>query len=119
MNDVVKILTEMSGPPSQAEAFDTWLKMGSALEFLRDNAAQREFVVYASGRSIFVHAILAPVSVMSPPDINDLMSWNCTPTSSWGVTVQFSEPASVWISPSIGPSGVAHVDSIPAPKRIL
>jgi hypothetical protein len=101
---VVDRLNRISEAPSQ-EDFDSWLGMGSALDFLRDNSQQDEFVVYASNRSSFIHAILAPASSLSPPDIDDLMSWNCNPSSSWGITVRFSEPRSVWISPPLDHTG--------------
>jgi hypothetical protein len=101
MAGVVDKLNRISEPPSQKEDFDTWLEMGSALDFLRDDGQQDDFVVYASNRYSFVHAVLAPASSVNPPDIDDLMSWNCNPASSWGITVQFSEPRSVWISPPL------------------
>jgi hypothetical protein len=110
MSDVPKRLIEMSLVPAQPEAFNAWLAMGNALDFLRDNARQNEFVVYASDRSTFIHAVLAPASALNPPDIDDLMSWNCNPTSSWGITVQFSEPRSVWISPPLEHSGSKTLD---------
>jgi len=57
---VVDSLNRISEPPPQKEDFDTWLEMGSALDFLRDNRQQDDFVVYASNRYTFVHAVLAP-----------------------------------------------------------
>jgi hypothetical protein len=105
MSDTEKTLTEISQVPAEKAEFDAWLQMDSALDFLRDNAQKDEFVVYASDRSTFIHAILAPISALNPPDIKDLMSWQCTPTSSWGITVQFSEPSSVWVSPPLEHSG--------------
>jgi hypothetical protein len=108
---VVDRLNRISEPPSQKEDFDTWLEMGSALDFLRDNSQQDEFVVYASCHSTsFIHAILAPASSLNPPDIDDLMSWNCSPTSSWGITVRFSEPRSVWISSPLDHTGSKTLD---------
>jgi len=38
------------------------------------------------------------------------MSWNCNPASSWGITVQFSEPRSVWISPPLDHTGSKTLD---------
>jgi len=107
---IVDRLKQMAEWPSQAESFNAWLEMGSALDLLRDNAQQHEFVVYASDRFTFIHAILAPASLLNPPDIEDLMSWNCNPTTSWGVTVQFSEPRSVWISPPLEHTGSKTLD---------
>jgi hypothetical protein len=105
MADAIDRLNEISEPPSQPEAFNTWLEIGNALDFLSDNARQDEFIVYASDRSSFIHTILAPASALNPPDIDDLMSWSCNPTSSWGISVQFSEPRSVWISPPLDHTG--------------
>jgi hypothetical protein len=84
--------------------------MDSALDFLRDNSQQDEFVVYASNRSTFIHAILAPASSLNPPDTDDLMSWSCNPTSSWGITVQFSDPRSVGISLPLDHTGSKTLD---------
>ena len=74
MADVVDRLNQISEPPSQKGDFDTWLNMGSALDFLRGNAQRDEFVVYALDRSTFIHSILAPASSLDPPDIDDLTS---------------------------------------------
>jgi len=105
MSDVVLSLSQMSGPPEGKEAFDAWLQMDSALAFLRDNAEQDEFVVYPSNRSTFVHAILVPASLVSPPNTDDLMSWNGSADSSWGIDARFSQPPSVWISPPLDHTG--------------
>jgi len=108
---VVDRLNRISDSPAQKEDFDIWLEMGSALEFLRDNNQQDEFVVYASNHSAFIHAILVPASSLSPPDLDDLMSWSCNPTSSWGIAVRFSEPRSVWISPPLDHTGSQTLDN--------
>jgi hypothetical protein len=100
----------MSDAPSEDEAYDAWLAMGNALTFLRDNALRDDFVVYASDRSSFIHAALVPRAAVNPPDVDDLMSWQCSPTSSWGITVQFSEPRSVWLTPPLEDSGSAALD---------
>jgi hypothetical protein len=105
MSVIVDRLNRISEPPVQREDFETWLNMGSALDFLRDNSQQGEFVVYGWNRSTFIHAIVVPASSLNPPDIEDLMCWCCNPTSSWGITVQFSEPRSVWISPPLDHTG--------------
>src|SRR6266481_1156240 len=75
MADLTDSLVRMSEPPLNTEAFKSWLEMGSAFDFLRDNTRQNDFVVYASDSSSFIHAILAP-ALLNPPDIDDLMSWS-------------------------------------------
>ena len=105
MANVVDKLNQISAAPSEKEAFETWLEMGSAIEFLRQNAQQDEFVVYASIQSTFIHAIIVPASSVNPPNTDDVMSWSCNPWSSWGITVTFSEPRTVSISPPLDDAG--------------
>ena len=105
MGVVEDLLSRISEPPSRKEDFDTWLNMGSALAFMCDNVKDSEFVVYASNRSVFIHAILAPTARLNPPDVDDLMSWSCNASSSWGIGVQYSEPRAVWISAPLNHTG--------------
>jgi hypothetical protein len=43
--DAIDWLNQISEPPSHLEAFNTRLEMGNALDFLRDNSQENEFVV--------------------------------------------------------------------------
>ncbi len=104
MADVIERLIQISAAPSQKEAFDAWLEMESALDLLRDNCRQDELVLYCSW-STFIHGILVPTSSVNPPNTDDLMSWNCNATSSWGITVTFSEPRSAFLSPPLSNTG--------------
>ncbi len=110
MSDVVDRLIRISRVPSDKEEFNSWLEMGSALDFLRDNSQQDEFVVYASTRGTFIHAILAPASLLDLPDIEDLMSWRCDSSSSWAIEVCFSKPRSVSISHPLDRTGSKALD---------
>lgn len=71
MNDVLKRLFNLSIAPQETEAFNAWLGAEDALTFLADNAKEDEFVVYASIEHTFIHAVLVPVSLVNPPDIED------------------------------------------------
>lgn len=110
MPDVVERLIRLSEVPADKEGFEIWLGMESALDFLRDNSHQDEFVIYASSRGAFIHALLAPASLLDPPDIDDLMSWRCDPSSSWGIGVRFSEPREAWISQPLDHTGSKTLD---------
>ncbi len=102
MTEIIKTLQELSTPSSQKEAFDIWLELKDAVAFLTENAGGEEFVVYAGLTAhTFMHAILVPASLVNPPDIEDLMSWNCNASSSWGISHTYSEPPSVYISPPL------------------
>ena len=46
--------------------------------------------LYAGLMHTFMHAILVPVELVDPPDIEDLMAWNYDASSSWGVTISFA-----------------------------
>ena len=105
MNNVEKRLRELSTAPTQKDAFDAWLAQEDALRFLNDNAEEQEFVVYAGLMHTFMHAVFVPTALVNPPDIEDLMEWNCTPSNSWGVTITFSEPPEVSISPPLEHTG--------------
>ncbi|MGB7150568.1 MAG: hypothetical protein WBD45_15530 [Terriglobales bacterium] len=101
MADVATILKELSATPSDPATYDDWLGMKDILAFLRDNAHHNEFIVYATFRNTFIHAVLAPASEFNPPDYQDLLAWECTPYSSWGVEISFGNPKSVSICPPL------------------
>lgn len=99
MPNIASILNRISTPPEEPSAFNEWLKQDDAIEFLKRNAKQDEFVMYASVRAhTFMHAVLVPASSAVSPDIKDLMNWDCNPTSSWGIEIRFSEPREIWVT---------------------
>ena len=110
MSGVVSRLIETSQAPAQNEQFDDWLRMESALAFIRDNAKDDEFVGYASHPFTFIHAVLVPASSLTPPDVDDLMSWNINPRSSWGISYNFSAPGSISIVPPLEQTGSKTLD---------
>src|SRR5437879_2342024 len=108
MPDAISRLTESSRAPSDS-AFEPWLKMDDAVTFLKENARENEFVVYASTESAFIHAVLVPSASVNPPNIEDLMGWNHNPHSSWGIMVQYPEVV-VSIAPPLDSSGTQTLD---------
>lgn len=97
-------------PPSTKEAFDAWLELKDAVAFLKDNALQNEFVLYAGMTHTFIHAVLVSASSVTPPDIEDLMSWSFNASSSWGISYTYSKPPSVSISPPLQHTGSKILD---------
>lgn len=68
MSDISNRLRQISIPPSENEAFDTWLEGKDAIALLKDNARYEDFVVYASfSMHTFMHAIVVPASKITPP----------------------------------------------------
>src|SRR5580692_6790598 len=86
MPSIAARLAKISIPPSGGEAFDLWLKHQDTLSLLEDNLREDDIVLYASFTYTFMHMVLVPDSLLNPPDIADLMSWNCNTHSSWGVS---------------------------------
>jgi len=76
MPDPVNRLAYISKEPLEKQAFESWLRMEDAVAFLKDNASESEFVVYASTGCAFLHCVLVPTASVNPPDIphhrNDL-----------------------------------------------
>lgn len=105
MADLVTTICDFGNAPEDKESFDAWLQMGDVLAFLKENANQQEFVIYASNVHTFIHAIAVPNEQLNPPDIDDLMGWNFNASSSWGIWTQFSTPPKIWIGPPLDGAG--------------
>lgn len=102
MNDVLKKIRDLSVAPHDPEKFKRWLGQDDALLFLEENASEDEIVVYAGLPHTFIHGVLVPKAVITPAGIEDLLSWNCNPFSSWSVVSSASEG---WIAPPLSGSG--------------
>lgn len=105
MADLITRIRDLGKVPEGREAFETWLQMGDALAFLKENTDEEDFVIYASGVHTFIHAIVVPNERLNPPDVDDLMSWNFNASSSWGIWVRFSKPPEISISHPLEGSG--------------
>src|ERR1022692_4114106 len=110
MPDAITRLREISVPPSEKSAFDAWLGMNDALAFLTANAQEDELVVYAGVGHTFMHAIVVPDALLDPPDNEDLMSWNCNASSSWGFSCTTSTPPVASVSPPLDNTGSKILD---------
>jgi hypothetical protein len=110
MADPIKRLIHISAAPSEKDAFNAWLKMDDAVEFLKHNAQEEEFVVYASLPSTYMHAVLVPTAAVNPPNVEDLMKWSCNASSSWGIETTFSKPHSICIMPPLDHTGTKTLD---------
>jgi hypothetical protein len=110
MADVANILRGLSTAPTDGAAYDSWLEMKDIIAFLKDNVNHNEFIVYATFRNTFIHALLAPAVVLNPPDYDDLLAWECTPYSSWGVEIFFGKPSSISVTPPLSHTGSKTLD---------
>lgn len=97
----------MSVAPSELGSFQAWLEQGDALTFLQQNTVDDELVLYANMQNIYIHALLVPANLVDPPNIDDLMRWNCNAYSSWSVTARFHPSPSIAITPPLVGTGSA------------
>jgi hypothetical protein len=112
MTDVASLLRQISNAPSDSEgaSFDTWLELSDALAFLKANARQDEFVVYANLQHAFIHAVLVPSPLVDMPDNEDLLAWHYDAYSSWGVEIRYTTPVSISITEPLDHTGSKTLD---------
>ena len=98
MKDITKELKKLATVPQEQAAFEEWLKMTDALQFLEDNARDEEFVVYAGADFTYLHAVLVPRAAVEPPNVEDLLGWNFNASSSWAVWSSLGDQPDVGLS---------------------
>ncbi|MCC6351505.1 MAG: hypothetical protein IT202_03245 [Fimbriimonadaceae bacterium] len=79
----VEILVKLDETPKDQAAFGQSLDMKWMVKFLEANDTSSEFVLYAGLNDVFLHSILVPNSLLSPPDEEDVMSWSANPFDLW------------------------------------
>lgn len=97
MKRIISALCALNTVPTDENAFANWLELGDAIEFLNENAEAEEFVLFAQAPHVFIYAVLVPEPLLNPPDVEDLMSWDCHPSQSWTTATTFSEPPTISI----------------------
>ncbi len=109
MPNIVEMLKQMSKAPEDQDAFNRWLHMQDAVEFLRLNLNHEEFVVYSNTQHCFMHTVAVPSTLVDPPNVDDLLRWNCDAYSGWGIAIGFAPP-SVEVVPPLHNSGSITID---------
>lgn len=97
MKRTISALRRLDTIPSDQDEFAKWLELTDAVEFLKENAEDDEFVLFAQASHVFVYGVLVPESLLNPPDVEDIMSWDCHPSQSWTTATSFSEPPTISI----------------------
>jgi hypothetical protein len=98
MADAVASVNKLSTVPENKKDFDAWVTLKDAIPFLRDNANREEIILDVSGNGTFLHATVVPLSNVDPPNIEDLMSWDLSAWSSWGIEVNYSRGIATSVS---------------------
>jgi hypothetical protein len=116
MNGLLDILKRISAPPSEEQAFNAWIEAMDAPAFLRSNAQSGDLLMHATSQHTYMHAVLVPSSRVDPPNIDDLLSWDCNADSSWGITVSPSKSPAVYIS---APLDAASTETLHGAEQLV
>ena len=98
MVDILKRLRQVSTAPFESSDYNEWLKQTDIMQFMNDSVNDDEIIAYASlsvrarVTRLFIHGVLVPKAVVTPPDIDDLLSWNCNPYASWSLRTECIDP---------------------------
>lgn len=110
MANPVDALRQMSISPSEETSFNKWLQLQDAVAFLKDDLCNDHFVLYANLPNVYIHALLVPSEDVTPPNVDDLMAWNCTAYSGWSIGVSY-DPTTIAISPPLEGTGSETLDT--------
>ena len=114
MNILIEQLIRLSHKPELgSEEYKKWVKQDDFLRFLQIIPGATDIILYASvSYSTFVYGVLVPQHLVTPPDVDDLDHWNCNPSSSWGITLNYGkgELKKVSLSPPQDHTGSKTLD---------
>lgn len=96
--------------PSDQDRFASWIKAGSHLEFLRQNARSNELVIYGSGEYTFVHAAVISNDHLATLSQDDLLHWDGAPYRSIASYVWGGGRDDVWMERLSDSSGLRSLD---------
>jgi len=107
---LIERVARIDGAPDDAAAYGTWIEAGEHLALLRDNAAEDELIVYASGHYTFIHAAVVSNDKLAPVDQADLVCWSGNPFSSVASYVSGSRQDGIWIERDVHHSGAKTLE---------
>jgi hypothetical protein len=94
---ILEKIAKLDQAPDDQAAFSSWIEATEHLDFLKDNGRQDEVIVYAAGPYTFIHSMIVPNSLLSPPDEHDLLSWSCNPYTSIASYISGGGRKGMWI----------------------
>ena len=112
-NDICRrLLGLLTIPSKDSSEYNSWFEQTDFIDFLEENTNEEKIVVYASSScypsagpasSLLIYSILIPKSAISPPDIEDLLTWNfLIRNTAWSVREDGQE---AWLEPSLSNLG--------------
>ena len=97
---LVERIEQINKLPDDPEEYADWIKAGTHLSLLQNNAEEDELIIYAGGKYIFIHGVVVNEDNLCPLDQDDLLDWNGNPCSLCAGFVWGSERDDVWIERS-------------------
>jgi hypothetical protein len=94
---IIKRIAELDRLPTDPAEFDKWIAAAQHLSFLQQNARSEEVVIYASGPYSFIHSMIVPNNLLTPPDEADLLGWSCNPYTSFASYVTGGGREGMWV----------------------
>lgn len=100
MDEFSKQLWKLAAKPEYGSTdYKTWIGQDDFIAFLQRVRKEPEVVLFASiSPFIFLHTVLVPTRLVTPPDIDDLDRWSCNPSSSWSISARDGKRPSITLS---------------------
>lgn len=109
-NKLIEHIKSLDELPSDQDRFATWIKAGSHLKFLRQNARSNELVIYGDGEYSFVHAAVISNDLLATLGQDDLLHWDGTPYTSIASYVWGGGRDDVWMERLSDSTGLRSLD---------
>jgi hypothetical protein len=106
MKNLLESLMSISKPPAKDRA--EWLSSAeNSIEFLKRNTRSERLVLFASAPAVLIHAALAPLDALAPPDQADLNHDFVAPDDRWSIdhVSGGGEPDRVYLAPPMSHRG--------------
>ncbi|MGH7183665.1 MAG: hypothetical protein ACREJN_17050 [Nitrospiraceae bacterium] len=106
----MRVATLSKKPQFGTDEYKKWVEQSDFVQFLQAVPGLDEMILYASAAHAFLHGVMVPTRLVTPPNTNDLDRWNCTPLSSWGITITGGRRSKVFLSPPLDHTGSTTLD---------
>ena len=104
-NKLIERISHLDELPEADAEYAKWIKADGHLTLLRDNAREDELIIYGSGDSIFIHAVVVSENNISPLDKDDLLNWSGNPFAPYAGYTYGGGKDGVWIERTDYPRG--------------
>ena len=94
---LIERIVQLDDEPEDTTDYSTWIKSGSHLTFLRENANEDELIIYGCGNHTFVHGVVVNEDDLYPLDRCNLLQWNGNPFTVCASYVYGGGRDDVWI----------------------